>query len=162
MKKGLLLSFVLTINLLSMVAQDRVTGAPLVTRSEVLAQNDEAEIRSIRLASNAALKAYDHEMELSFLTDDCLLTTGAGTLLVGKAALRNYIEVSAPSKMYWVRSPLEIVVNAQNSLAWERGSWKGYDPEQGEHQVVGGNYAAQWTKADGIWKIHSELFVTLE
>ena len=63
--------------------------------------------------------------------------------------------------MYWVRSPKEIKVNAQNGLAWENGTWNGYDPEKGPDAVVGGNYSAMWTKVSGSWKIKSQLFVAL-
>ncbi len=127
-----------------------------------LAQADQAQIRALREASNQALKAYDHAAELSHLTEEVLITTGSGTLLAGKEALRNYIESFGESKMYWVRTPGEIRVNEAKGLAWEQGTWKGYDPDQGTAPVVGGQYAAQWTKASGAWLIHSELFVTLE
>ena len=126
------------------------------------AQTDEQLIRAVRLASNQALKAYDHAAELSCLTDEVLIATGSGTLLAGKEALRNYIESFGESKMYWVRTTGEIQVNEAKGLAWEQGTWKGYDPDRGEAPVVGGRYAAQWTKASGTWRINSELFVTLE
>ncbi len=128
----------------------------------LLAQSDEARIRAVREASNQALKAYDTTAELSFLTEDVLITTGNGTLLAGKEALRNYIGALGESRMYWVRTPDHIEVHEANGLAWESGTWKGYDPERGTEPVVGGRYAAQWTKASGEWRIHSELFVALE
>ena len=128
----------------------------------LLAQSDQEQIHAIRQASNEALKAYDTAAELSFLTDDVLITTGNGTLLAGKEALRSYIEAFGESKMYWVRTPDDIEVHQANGLAWEVGTWKGYDPDRGNEPVVGGRYAAQWTRASGTWKIRSELFVALE
>lgn len=136
--------------------------ALLLSGPGLLAQTDEAQIRAVREASNQALKAHDTEAELSFLTEDVLITTGNGTLLSGKEALRNYIEGFGESNMYWVRTPTHLEVNAATGLAWEAGTWKGYDPDQGADPVVGGRYAAQWTRAPGTWKIHSELFVALE
>jgi uncharacterized protein (TIGR02246 family) len=135
--------------------------AILLVNTVVVAQTEEARISALREASNLALKAYDNEKVLSFLTDDVLTTTGNGTLLAGKEALRAYIAEAGASKMYWVRSPKEITVNAQNGLAWETGIWNGYDPEKGPDAVVGGNYSAMWTKASGSWKIKSQLFVAL-
>jgi ketosteroid isomerase-like protein len=126
------------------------------------AQEAEARIRSLRAASNQALKAYDYPKVLSFLTDDVLTTTGAGTLLCGKKDLQAYIEQAPDSKMYWVRTPSVVSVNAAAGLAWETGTWKGYDPAAGEKPVVGGNYSAMWTRASGDWKIKSQLFVSLE
>lgn len=130
--------------------------------SESVAQQDEQEIRKIRAASNNALQAYDNELVLSFLTEDVLTTTGNGTLLAGKQALRNYILAAGDSKMYWIRTANEVEVNEEKGLAWENGTWKGYDPQQGDKPIIGGKYSAQWTKASGKWLISSQLFVSLE
>ena len=65
-----------------------------------LAQTEAATIRALRQASNEALQAYDNEAVLSYLTEDALTTTGNGTLLAGKVALRQYIAEIGPSKMY--------------------------------------------------------------
>ncbi|MTI40243.1 nuclear transport factor 2 family protein [Fulvivirga lutimaris] len=134
----------------------------LLSFSESAAQQDEQYIREIREASNSALRAYDNELVLSFLTEEVLTTTGNGTLLAGKEALRKYILEAGESKMYWIRTALEVNVNETKGLAWETGTWKGYDPEQGEEAIIGGKYSAQWTKASGEWLIKSQLFVSLE
>jgi len=128
----------------------------------LLAQTHEAQIRAVREASNQALKSHDTAAELSYLTEDVLITTGNGTLLAGKEALRNYIARFSERKMYWVRTPAAIEVNQETGLAWETGTWKGFDPDRGPNPVTGGRYAAQWTRASGTWKIKSELFVALE
>jgi uncharacterized protein (TIGR02246 family) len=126
----------------------------------VLAQQDREQIRQLRATSNRAMKAYDHEKVLSFLTEDVLTTTGNGTLLSGKAALAEYIETSAGSRVYFVRSPDQIQTGKER--AWEQGTWKGYDPQRGPEPVVGGSYAAMWVKEGETWRIKSQLFVTLE
>lgn len=129
--------------------------------SVLLAQSPEInEIKVIREASNQALRNFDEELNSTFLTEDVLITTGAGTLLSGKAQLINYINNSTGPKMYWVRTPSEIKVNPETQLAWETGTWKGYE-EGSSESVVGGKYSAQWTKASGTWLIQSQLFVTL-
>ena len=122
---------------------------------------DKAQIITQREASNQALRAFDEELNATFSTEDAFITTGAGTLLAGKKALFRYIQSDKGPKMYWVRTPEEVLVNPTTLLAWETGSWKGYY-ENSEEAVVGGKYSAQWTKASGTWLIQSQLFVTLE
>ena len=131
-----------------------------LSASRSFGQEDQKQIRQLRAASNQAMKAYNHEKVLSFLTEDVLTTTGNGTLLTGKAALAKYIDESAGSKMYFVRTPDQIQAGA--TRAWEQGTWKGYDPEESPEPVVGGRYAAMWIKQGGTWLIKSQLFVTLE
>lgn len=132
----------------------------LLNSQGVFSQQDKDQILQLRTASNQAMKAYDHQKVLSFLTEDVLTTTGNGTLLTGKAALAEYIEKNAGSRMYFVRTPDQVRTGSER--AWEQGAWKGYDPEKGPDPVVGGAYAAMWVKTGGRWLIKSQLFVTLE
>lgn len=117
-------------------------------------------IKNQREASNKALRNFDEELNSTFLTDDILISTGAGTLISGKENLKSYIKNVTGHRMYWVRTPNEIIVNPETKLAWEKGTWKGFI-EGSMEAVVGGNYAAQWTKKSGKWLIQSQLFVTL-
>lgn len=134
----------------------------LIYTSKVASQTNKEQIVAIRNASNEALKSYNNEKVLSYLTDDVLTTTGNGTLLSGKKALAEYIFEGGESKMYWVRDAKEIVVNEKRGLAWETGIWNGYDPKIGSHSIINGNYSAMWTKESEGWKIKSQLFVTLK
>ncbi|SMD42775.1 protein of unknown function [Aquiflexum balticum DSM 16537] len=137
-----------------------LTGLLIVTFS--FAQ--EAEVTQIlaqREASNQALRVFDEELNASFSTEDALITTGAGTLISGKKELIKYIQESTGPRMYWIRTPDEVLVNPKTMLAWETGTWKGY-VEGSDEAVVGGKYSAQWTKKSGTWLIQSQLFVTLE
>jgi ketosteroid isomerase-like protein len=129
--------------------------------SVLLSQTNEEQILAIRNASNLALKSYENEEVLSYLTDDVLTTTGNGTLITGKKALEKYILDDGESKMYWIRMTKEIIVNEKRGLAWENGIWNGYNPEKGDDSIVNGNYSAMWTEESGVWKIKSQLFVTL-
>lgn len=129
--------------------------------SELLSQNNKEQILAIRNASNLALKSYKNEQALSYLTNDVLITTGNGVLLSGKKALEHYISEGGKSKMYWIRETKEIIVNEKRGLAWENGIWNGYDPEKGDDSIVNGNYSAMWINESGVWKIKSQLFVTL-
>lgn len=141
-------------------------GVLLITGfiSPLKAQSSEEQIRSVREASNAALKALDEEANMEFLTDDVLITTGAGKLLSGKVELKDYIKLASDaSPLYWVRSPAEVIVNEERGLAWETGVWYAYsaDDQNEEFPVSHGNYAAQWIRLTGEWKIQSQLFVML-
>lgn len=118
------------------------------------------QIRGQRDASNEALRNFDEELNSTFMTDDVLITTGAGTLLSGKAELISYIKNAKGPKMFWIRTADEVKVNPETNLAWESGTWKGYY-ENSTTPMVGGNYAAQWTKKSGTWLIQSQLFFTL-
>ncbi|WP_281542573.1 YybH family protein [Maribacter aestuarii] len=129
---------------------------------ELSSQTSKEQIVEVRNASNQALKSYDNEKVLSYLTDDVLTTTGNGTLLSGKEALAKYIFEGGESKMYWVRHTKEIIVNEKRRLAWENGVWNAYDPEEGNHSIISGNYSAMWTKESDGWKIKSQLFVSLD
>jgi ketosteroid isomerase-like protein len=133
----------------------------LLFTSILFSQTDKEQISAIRDASNAALKSYDSKKVLSSLTDDVLTTTGNGVLLCGKNELQRYILDGQKSKMYWIRDTKDIIVNTERGLAWESGIWNGYDPEKSDKSVINGNYSAMWTKESGIWKIKSQLFVTI-
>ncbi|WP_223275896.1 YybH family protein [Algoriphagus aquimarinus] len=133
----------------------------LMIQSDLYAQESEIkQIRDQREASNKALRNFDEKLNSTFLTDDVLITTGAGTLLSGKAELIEYINNANGQKMYWVRTTTEVIVNSESQLAWEEGTWEGFN-ENSTTPIVAGNYAAQWTKKSGIWLIQSQLFVTL-
>jgi ketosteroid isomerase-like protein len=135
-----------------------------VNSGELIAQSSEEKILAVREASNAALKALDEKANFEFLTDDILITTGAGKLLSGKDELKDYIESATDTPpMFWVRTPAEIIVNEERGLGWETGVWHGYyaDDQNEESPVFHGNYAAQWIYQSGKWRIQSQLFVTL-
>jgi ketosteroid isomerase-like protein len=123
-------------------------------------ESDLQQILSQRKASNEALRAFDVELNATFSTADAFITTGAGTLITGKEALKAYLKSQKGPKMYWIRTPDEVLVNSETQLAWETGTWKGYK-EDSEEAAIGGKYSAQWTKKTGTWLIQSQLFVTL-
>ena len=83
-------------------------------------------------------------------------------MLSGKKALENYILSGTESKIYYVREPKEIILNEKRGLAWETGVWNEFDPEKGDDSIMNGNYSAMWIKESNIWKIKSQLFVTLD
>ena len=135
-------------------------GLLLVTFS--FAQEDEvAQILAKRNASNQAIRNFDHELNATFSTEDAFITTGLGVLISGKEEQEIYLKSLKGPRMYWIRTPDEVMVNHKTQLAWETGTWKGYY-EDSDKPVVGGKYSAQWTKASGSGLIQSPLFVTLD
>lgn len=113
-----------------------------------------------REASNQALRNFDHELNATFSTEDAFITTGLGVLISGKEEQEIYLKSLPSPRMYWIRTPDEVIVNHKTQLAWETGTWKGY-LEDSDEAVVEGKYSAQWTKTSGTWLIRSQLFVTL-
>jgi len=109
----------------------------LIFTSELFSQTNEEQISAIRNASNSALKSYDTQEVLSYLTDDVLTTTGNGTLLCGKDELQKYLIDGGKSRMYWIRDTKEIIVHTKRGLAWESGVWNGYDPEKSNNCISG-------------------------
>jgi hypothetical protein len=122
---------------------------------------DKQEILAQREASNQALRVFNEELNATFSTEDAFITTGAGTLIAGKQELSTYLKSQKGPKMYWIRTPDEVLINPITNLAWETGTWKGY-LEDSDEAVVGGKYSTQWIKKSGTWLIQSQLFVTLE
>lgn len=119
---------------------------------EISANSEESKIMAVRAASNAALKALNEELNMKYMTDNALITASNGTLLKGKAGLRDYIAQFADEKpMYWVRKTEEIIVNSDKGLAWESGIWHAYwyDDQKQEQPLNNGKYSAQWIMTDG-------------
>tara|TARA_R110000868_G_scaffold37111_5_gene131412 strand:+ start:38978 stop:39424 length:447 start_codon:yes stop_codon:yes gene_type:complete len=126
------------------------------------AQSSTEEIKSTREASNKALRNYDDELSFTYLTDDVLITTGNGTLITGKGHLRKYVQSATGEPMFWIQTLTDIQVNEERLLAWETGTWEGFNQSDENKPVIGGNYSAMWTKESGTWLIKSQLFVTLK
>lgn len=45
---------------------------------------------------------------------------------------------------------------------FETGKWIGLKTKEKNPKWLGGNYSATWWKRNGVWKLRSELFVTLK
>ena len=120
-------------------------------------------IEAARQASNQAIAWHDVDGVISFLDADYVITVSNG------AILRSRDEMAVEFKQHfaefpdvvYVRTPSSITVSASHPLAMENGTWVGTRTTKNGHQEIGGQYAAGWKKVDGIWKIHSELFVAL-
>ena len=120
-------------------------------------------IKAVRAESNQAIARQDSDAIVSFFDEEYVITTGSGVIETGRDAQvgswREHFD-QFPDVVY-VRSPAEVTVSEGDSRAIEIGAWVGtWTAEEGP-QEIGGRYTAYWRNVDGIWKIRSELFVTL-
>jgi len=128
------------------------------------AQSPEAAdaIRALRSASNAAIARHDAEAVLSFLEADYVITDSTGHIergLEGNAQSWAKHFADFPDVVY-VRTPVKVRVSTALPHAMESGTWVG-TRTAGGRQEKGGEYSAVWRKVEGVWKIHSEIFVAL-
>ena len=121
-------------------------------------RNQEALIQSLRAASNDTIGKHDVEALARFWTQDMILVRGNSTRLIGKDTI-----VQAWRRLFkenpevsYIRTPVEIRVSSNDSLAWETGTWKAV-----HSYSQGGNYSAMWKKIGDSWKISAELFVSM-
>jgi ketosteroid isomerase-like protein len=123
------------------------------------ARQAEAQIRAAREASNKAIAAHDPAGIVQDMCATYSIVTGRGMHVDGRdsvAAFWKKTFISMPGVVY-VRTPLQITISKNDSLAWESGQWKAM-----HSYSSGGNYSAMWHKEKNAWKIQAELFVSLE
>ncbi|MBX9733688.1 MAG: nuclear transport factor 2 family protein [Chitinophagaceae bacterium] len=121
-------------------------------------QNDTALIRSLRMASNKAIANHDIAQMSSFWLNDLVLVRGNSTHLTGKDAITaewKKLFTDNPKVLY-IRTPTQITISHNDTLAWETGTWKAFNSYSN-----GGNYSAMWKRSNNTWKILAELFVSL-
>ncbi len=127
------------------------------------AENDADTIRALRAESNEAIARHDIEAVQSFLDADYVITISTGVIersrdefSKGMASLfERYPDV------VYVRTPSKITLSDAYPLAIEHGTWTGFRTDKNGKLEHGGEYTAAWRKADGTWRIYSELFVGL-
>jgi len=126
-------------------------------------QSVEHTILETRKLSNIAIKEHQIEKIVKHLTEDIVIMSGNGTLIHGKDSLTTYLNniFINNEDLYFVRDPKNIEINKNAGLAWETGNWKAIRSKTVNWNEIGGNYSAMWREIDGIWKIRSQLFVTL-
>lgn len=115
-------------------------------------------IQSAREASNQAIAKHDIDGISKFWYDDFVQVRGNSTSLTGKDTI-----VASWKKLFndnptvvYIRTPLQITISTNDTLAWETGTWKAFNSYS-----HGGNYSAMWRKSNDTWKIQAELFVSL-
>jgi ketosteroid isomerase-like protein len=121
-------------------------------------ENEQAAIRSARQSSNQFIAAHDIDGMAKYWLPDFVIVRGNATITAGKE--NNIISWKELFKrnpdVSYARNPSEIIVSDNDTLAWEKGTWRAI-----KSYSKGGNYSAMWRKADGAWKLQAELFVSL-
>jgi ketosteroid isomerase-like protein len=134
-------------------------GAVALQAQTTPPKKDVAAIKSARAASNKAIANHNVPGIVEHFMPDYIIVTGRGKRVTGKDTVAAFWKQSfadMPGVVY-VRTPLNITISKNDTLAWETGKWTAIHSYSG-----GGNYSAQWHKTNGVWQTQAELFVSLE
>ncbi|MGN6602923.1 MAG: YybH family protein [Ginsengibacter sp.] len=120
---------------------------------------DIANIKSNRAVSNDAIAKHDVKGIAQFWLDDFVQVIGRGTYETGKGKIAASWQAlfNSNSQVVYVRTPENIIISDNDTMAWESGKWTGIHTYS-----KGGNYSAMWIKRNGNWMLKAELFVSLE
>ena len=135
--------------------------------TSVCAQSDKEKeielIKAARKASNEAIQKHDLDGIGKPMIEDMVSIFGNGHTSVSKDSTISILKnrFSAMPDLVFIRTPFVIRISNNDTLAWEKGTWKGYRTDRRSVNNAGGNYAAMWCKRNGVWKTRSELFVSL-
>jgi len=126
------------------------------------AQNAEDEIRRLRKLSNDARKTDDLDVISKLFTNDIIIVKGDGGELNGLEAVNQYMikQKKQSPGLYFERLPDKIIVAKSNKMAWEEGTWSGFNKD-GPLANYAGRYSMMWLKTDESWKMRSQQFVNL-
>ena len=126
--------------------------------AQVNKAQDDSLIRAARAKTNELIASHDVAGMARYWLKDYVRISGNGSLLIGKdssVAFWTRTFKQQPT-IYYVRTPMEILISEDGLTAWETGTWVGMNTKS-----KGGNYAAIWGKQDNIWKMQSEIYTTL-
>lgn len=125
---------------------------------------DEASIRALRNQSNRAIQARDLAAFGQTMSSDIEVTRGSGSHVSGRDSVLASVSVQFkdPAFMGYVRTTERVQVSKSGPLAAEHGHWTGRFKRSDGVQTITGTYLAMWRKTDAVWKIRSELFVSLD
>ena len=124
---------------------------------------DIEQIKATRKASNEAIQKHDLEGIAKPMIEDIVSISGNGRIYVGKDSTISLLKqrFTTMPDLVFVRTPFVIRISNNDTLAWEKGTWKGFRTDRKARSSSGGNYAAIWCKRDGVWRTRSEMFVAL-
>lgn len=119
-------------------------------------------IREARTASNAAIAAHDIAGVLESMSEDIRIVASGGALLEGHEEVAAAFDTQFTDfGTVYVRTPISVEVHDSGERAAEWGRWVGTRDTPAEPFRTGGSYLADWAKANGTWRIRSELFIAL-
>lgn len=127
------------------------------------ASEDADSIRSLRAESNQAIAVRDVDALIDFLDSGYVIAASSGDILQGREEnaeswTAHFAEF--PDVVY-VRTPAEVIISEAYPRAIENGTWVGRMTTANGKLEKGGRYTAGWRKVEGVWKIRSELYVSL-
>jgi ketosteroid isomerase-like protein len=119
---------------------------------------DDSSIRASRVRTNELIAEHDLKGLSRYWLRDYVRIAGNGNISIGRDSALAYWAKSFKDQptIAYVRKTTEVIISENGLLAWENGTWTGINTKS-----KGGNYAAMWSKQDNIWKLQSELYVTL-
>jgi uncharacterized protein (TIGR02246 family) len=114
--------------------------------------DDEASIRALRLAWNAAIARGDVEGAVGPIPHDAILLPAGGTPLIGRAAIRRaWRGLLTGANPQFVRTPQTLTLAPDAMIAAEQGAWHGGGQA--------GRYLAEWRRTPEGWTCAREMFV---
>ena len=141
------------------------TALFLVACGPVAEPSEALEIRAALPSFNEAIADRDLDVINALLMPTYHIVTGRSAQFDGHDANLAVWEdmFATDSTVIYVRTPREVRVNDEFSLAEELGGWAGSYTSDGSPGQARGVYAARWQRAtDGGWLLQSEVFTTLE
>lgn len=142
-----------------------MTSAMAVPPPRLSPSREQATIRTLRQAHNAALAAGDVDGIVHLATDDFVMILGGGQILQGKPAYRAFVTqaFADPQAMRFVRIPdrIDVGTGEGHPVAAETGRWTGTAGD-GSGARIAGRYLIHWTRQSGAWRIASETYVTVD
>jgi len=126
-------------------------------------EKDIEQIKAARKASNEAIQTHDLEGIARPMMEDVVCVFGNGHTYLGKDSTISIFKqrFNTMPDLVFIRTPFVIRISNNDTLAWEKGTWKGFRTNRKTGSTSGGNYAAMWCKRNGVWRTRSELFVAL-
>ena len=120
----------------------------LGSQAQVNKAQDDSMIRASRVRTNELIADHDLKGLSRYWMKDYVRVAGNGSITIGKdSSLAFWAKFfKEQPTIYYVRTTKEVIVSDNGMLAWESGTWEGFNTKS-----KGGSYAALWIKQDNIW-----------
>ncbi len=135
----------------------------LFAQKKTNSSHDEQLIRDARKLSNLAIAHHDTINIASYWTSDFHVISSRNFEVTGLEANRQIFirDFKTKKEVVYVRTPLQVEIFSDWSMASETGTWTGQWQESDGIVKLSGTYYAKWHKIDGTWKIRAEIFTPL-
>jgi|688.fasta_scaffold39230_4 ketosteroid isomerase-like protein len=135
----------------------------LFAQKRPISSHDEQLIREARNLSNLAIAHHDTINIANYWTNDFHVISSRNFEVTGLEANRQIFvrDFKTKKEVVYVRTPLQVEIFSDWSMASETGTWTGQWKESDGIVKISGTYYAKWHKIDGTWKIRAEIFTPL-